>query len=193
VTINNYGDLKFQVNQRQQAGISPEQTVAKKKVYKKRKNNTQTVASMLHIAAAASSQQNTGMLMQSHQSNFAQQNFQAQSLGGPTMLQALTIVPGKGGAPAQLVMNGQPHQATSAHFNTQHHQIIANAQPAQQINLLQPVNLLNGTTGMVQNFPTIQQFIVPGLGSMVMSADGTATLLQDTGNTPALYIYRSYI
>lgn len=103
------------------------------------------------------------------------------------MLQALTIVPGKGGAPAQLVMNGQP-QATSTHFNTQHHQIIANAQPAQQINLLQPVNLLNGTTGMVQNFPTIQQFIVPGLGSMVMSADGTATLLQDTGN---YFIYRS--
>ncbi|KAJ8674831.1 hypothetical protein QAD02_010617 [Eretmocerus hayati] len=164
------------VNQRQQ-GLSSDPPVAKKKVYKKRKNNTQTVASMLHIAAA-SSQQNAGMLMQSHQSNFAQQNFQAQSLGGP-MLQALTIVQGKNGGPAQLVMNGQP-QATSAHFNTQ--QIIANAQPAQQINLLQPVNLLNGATSMVQNFPTIQQFIVPGLGSMVMSADGTATLLQDTGN-----------
>lgn len=158
------------VNQRQVS----DPPVAKKKVYKKRKNNTQTVASMLHIA---SSQPNASVLMQS-QSNFAQQNFQ-QNLGGP-MLQALTIVPGKNGGPAQLVMNGQPHQATPTHFNTQ--QIITNAQPAQQINLLQPVNLLNGTTGVVQNFPTIQQFFVPGLGSMVMSADGTATLFQDTGN-----------
>ncbi|XP_070511248.1 uncharacterized protein [Cardiocondyla obscurior] len=159
---------------RQPALLSPEPTITKKKSYKKRKGNSQTVASMLHIA---SSQQNTGMLMQS-QSNFAQQNFQTQSIGGP-MLQALTIVPGKAGAPAQLVMNGQTG-ATSAQFNAQ--QIITNPQPAQQINLLQPVNLLNGATGMVQNFPTIQQFIVPGLGSMVMSADGTATLLQDTGN-----------
>ncbi|RLU24973.1 hypothetical protein DMN91_003064 [Ooceraea biroi] len=159
---------------RQPALLSPESGMTKKKAYKKRKTNPQTVASMLHIA---SSQQNAGMLMQS-QSNFAQQNFQAQSIGGP-MLQALTIVPGKGGAPAQLVMNGQTG-AASAQFNAQ--QIITNPQPAQQINLLQPVNLLNGATGMVQNFPTIQQFIVPGLGSMVMSADGTATLLQDTGN-----------
>lgn len=154
------------VNQRQD-----HPPVTKKKPYKKRKNNTQTVASMLHIS---SSQPNTSVLMQS-QSNFAQQNFQTQNLGGP-MLQALTIVPGKNGGPAQLVMNGQPQQAP---FNTQ--QIITNAQPAQQINLLQPVNLLNGT-GVVQNFPTIQQFFVPGLGSMVMSADGTATLFQDTGN-----------
>ncbi|KZC05359.1 Methyl-CpG-binding domain protein 5 [Dufourea novaeangliae] len=159
---------------RQPALLSPESAMSKKKVYKKRKGNPQTVASMLHIA---SSQQNAGMLMQS-QSNFAQQNFQTQSIGGP-MLQALTIVPGKGGAPAQLVMNGQAG-ATSAQFNAQ--QIITNPQPAQQINLLQPVNLLNGAAGMVQNFPTIQQFIVPGIGSMVMSADGTATLLQDTGN-----------
>lgn len=152
------------------------ETTTKKKVYKKRKNNTQqTIASMLHIASTA---QNTGMLMQSHQANFAQQNFQTQNLGGP-MLQALTIVPGKNGGPAQLVMNGQPQATTQ--FNTQH-QIITNTQPAQQINLLQPVNLLNGTTGLVQNFPTVQQFLVPGLGNMVMSADGTATLLQDTGN-----------
>lgn len=159
---------------RQPALLSPESAMSKKKAYKKRKANPQTVASMLHIA---SSQQNAGMLMQS-QSNFAQQNFQTQSIGGP-MLQALTIVPGKGGAPAQLVMNGQAG-ATSAQFNAQ--QIITNPQPTQQINLLQPVNLLNGAAGMVQNFPTIQQFIVPGIGSMVMSADGTATLLQDTGN-----------
>nr|XP_034174035.1 protein split ends-like isoform X3 [Osmia lignaria] len=169
----NVGANQGMVN-RQPALLSPESAMSKKKAYKKRKANPQTVASMLHIA---SSQQNTGMLMQS-QSNFAQQNFQTQSIGGP-MLQALTIVPGKGGAPAQLVMNGQAG-TTSAQFNAQ--QIITNPQPAQQINLLQPVNLLNGATGMVQNFPTIQQFIVPGIGSMVMSADGTATLLQDTGN-----------
>ena len=170
-------DVTRNVNQnvanRQPALLSPESGMSKKKAYKKRKSNSQTVASMLQIA---SSQQNTGMLMQS-QSNFAQQNFQTQSLGGP-MLQALTIVPGKGGAPAQLVMNGQT--GATSQFNTQ--QIITNPQPTQQINLLQPVNLLNSATGMVQNFPTIQQFIVPGLGSMVMSADGTATLLQDTGN-----------
>lgn len=37
-------------------------------------------------------------------------------------------------------------------------------------NLLQPVNI-------VPNVPTFQQFIVPGLGGMVMGPDGTATLL----------------
>lgn len=34
----------------------------------------------------------------------------------------------------------------------------------------------------MQNFPTIQQFIVPNLGGMVMNPDGTATILQDTSN-----------
>lgn len=86
-------------------------------------------------------------------------SFQTQSIGGP-MLQALTIVPGKGGAPAQLVMNGQAG-AASAQFNQQ---IIANAQPAQQINLLQPVNLINGTTSMVQNLVMDHlQFFVIGI------------------------------
>ncbi|XP_012274290.1 uncharacterized protein LOC105696426 isoform X2 [Orussus abietinus] len=151
--------------------MSPESSSSRKKPCKKRKGNSQTV---LHIA---SSQQNAGVLVQS-QANFSQQNFQAQNMDGP-MLQALTIVPGKAGAPAQLVINGQP-ASNSAQFNSQ--QIIANQHPPQHINLLQPVNLLNNPAGMVSNFPTIQQFIVPGLGSMVMSADGTATLLQDTGN-----------
>lgn len=162
------------VANRQPALLSPE---SNKKKGKKRKMSSQTVASMLHIA----SQQNSGMVMQQPQQGFSQQGFQMahspQGIQGP-MLQALTIVPGKAGVPPQIVMNGQP-QATGT-FQTQ--QLIANSQPAPQINLLQPVNLLNGATGVVQNFPTIQQFIVPNLGGMVMNADGTATLLQDTPN-----------
>ncbi|CAG9823986.1 unnamed protein product [Phaedon cochleariae] len=82
---------------------------------------------------------------------------------------------GQGGQMAQgpIVMNGQPNLGPP--------QIIANS-PTQQINLLQPVNLINGPAGMVQNFPAIQQFIVPNLGGMVMNADGSATILQDTSN-----------
>lgn len=160
---------------RQPALLSPE---SNKKKGKKRKMSSQTVASMLHIA----SQQNSGMMMQQPQQGFSQQGFQMahspQGIQGP-MLQALTIVPGKAGVPPQIVMNGQP-QATAGTFSTQ--QLITNTQQAPQINLLQPVNLLNGATGVVQNFPTIQQFIVPNLGGMVMNADGTATLLQDAPN-----------
>lgn len=144
--------------------LSPE-----KKKGKKRKISSQTVASMLHIAA----QQNSGVVMS--QQGFPQQIQMAHSPQGITtgpVMQALTIVPGKAGGPPQIVNTG--------HLGTQ--QLIASSQPTQQINLLQPVNLLNGTTGMVQNFPTIQQFIVPNLGGMVMNADGTATILQDTSN-----------
>lgn len=151
---------------------------------KKRKVSPQTVASMLHIA----SQQNSpaaaaGVVMQQQQ----QQSFtvsgphQGITTTGP-MLQALTIVPGKAGAPAQILMNGQPG-TTTGHFGTQ--QLIATpatSQPPQQINLLQPVNLLNGAAGVVQNFPTFQQFIVPSLGGMVMATDGTTTLLPDATN-----------
>lgn len=155
---------------RVQGLLSPE-----KKKGKKRKVSSQTVASMLHIAA----QQNSGVVMP--QQGFPQQIQMAHSPQGITtgpVMQALTIVPGKAGGPPQIVMNGQ--QITNAgHIGTQ--QLIAGSQPTQQINLLQPVNLLNGT-GMVQNFPTIQQFIVPNLGGMVMNADGTATILQDTTN-----------
>lgn len=150
--------------------LSPE-----KKKGKKRKVSSQTVASMLHIAA----QQNSGVVMS--QQGFPQQIQMAHSPQGLTttpVMQALTIVPGKAGGPPQIVMNGQ-QIANTGHLGAQ--QLIASSQPTQQINLLQPVNLLNGT-GMVQNFPTIQQFIVPNLGGMVMNADGTATILQDTTN-----------
>ncbi|XP_060525583.1 uncharacterized protein LOC132701559 isoform X2 [Cylas formicarius] len=146
-----------------------------KKKGKKRKLPSQTVASMLHIAA----QQNSGVVMS--QQGFPQQIQMAHSPQGITttpVMQALTIVPSKNGGPPQIVMNSQP--ITNNNLTTQ--QLITNSQPAQQINLLQPVNLINGTTGVVQNFPTIQQFIVPNLGSMVMNADGTATILQDTSN-----------
>ena len=161
---------------------------------KKRKVSPQTVASMLHIAsqqnspAAAATATATGIVMQQQQQqNFPQQSFtmsgphQSITTTGP-MLQALTIVPGKAGAPAQILMNGQPG-TTTGHFGTQ--QLIATSatsQPPQQINLLQPVNLLNGAAGVVQNFPTFQQFIVPSLGGMVMATDGTTTLLPDATN-----------
>ncbi|CAH1975415.1 unnamed protein product [Acanthoscelides obtectus] len=147
-----------------------------KKKGKKRKVASQTVAGMLHIAA----QQNQGVVMS--QQGFPQQIQMAHSpqgiATGPVM-QALTIVPSKTGGPAQIVMNGQAIPNTS--LGTQ--QLITNSQPTQQINLLQPVNLINSATGVVQNFPAIQQFIVPNLGgSMVMNPDGTATILQDTSN-----------
>ncbi|KAJ8922042.1 hypothetical protein NQ315_008682, partial [Exocentrus adspersus] len=148
--------------------LSPET----KKKGKKRKMSSQTVASMLHIAAA---QQNSGVVMS--QQGFPQQIQMAHSPQGITtgpVMQALTIVPSKTGGPPQIVMNGNTNLGTQ--------QLITNSQPAQQINLLQPVNLINGTTGVVQNFPAIQQFIVPNLGGMVMNPDGTATILQDTSN-----------
>ncbi|PSN37256.1 hypothetical protein C0J52_27082 [Blattella germanica] len=173
---------------------TPTSGSGKKKGSKKRKVSPQTVASMLHIAsqqnspAAAATATATGIVMQQQQQqNFPQQSFtmsgphQSIATTGP-MLQALTIVPGKAGAPAQILMNGQPGTA-AGHFGTQ--QLIAaptTSQPPQQINLLQPVNLLNGATGVVQNFPTFQQFIVPSLGGMVMATDGTTTLLPDATN-----------
>lgn len=139
-----------------------------KKKGKKRKLPSQTVAGMLHIAA----QQNSGGVVVNQQ-GFPQQIQMTHSPQGLTttpVMQALTIVPSKTGGPPQIVMNGQTQQ------------IITNSQPTQQINLLQPVGLINGTTGVVQNIP-IQQFIVPNIGgSMVMNADGTATILQDTTN-----------
>ncbi|CAG9823988.1 unnamed protein product, partial [Phaedon cochleariae] len=144
------------------AMLSPET----RKKSKKRKGAGQTVANMLHVAA----QQSPGVVMA--QQGFPQQIQMAHSPQGPVM-QALTIVPSKHGGPPQIVMNGQPNLGPP--------QIIANS-PTQQINLLQPVNLINGPAGMVQNFPAIQQFIVPNLGGMVMNADGSATILQDTSN-----------
>lgn len=166
------GSESNRVISRATAMLSPES----KKKGKKRKMSSQTIASMLQIA----SQQNTGVVMP--QQGFSQQIQMAHSPQGLTtapVMQALTIVPGKAGGPPQIVMNGQA-VGNPGQFGTQ--QLIANSQQTQQINLLQPVNLINGATGMVQNFPTIQQFIVPNLGGMVMNADGTATLLQDTSN-----------
>lgn len=151
------------VSTRHSTSLSPED----KRKCKKRKGSSQTVANMLHIAA----QQNPSVLVPQHIQ-------MAPSQQGPVM-QALTIVPGKAGTSAQIVMNGQTLN-TNGQLGTQ--QLIANSQPSPQINLLQSVNLLNGATGMVQPFPTIQQFIVPNLGGMVMNPDGTATLLQDTSN-----------
>lgn len=151
------------VSTRHSTSLSPED----KKKCKKRKGSSQTVANMLHIAA----QQNSSVLVPQHIQ-------MAPSPQGPVM-QALTIVPGKAGTSAQIVMNGQSLN-TNGQLGTQ--QLITNSQPSPQINLLQSVNLLNGATGMVQPFPTIQQFIVPNLGGMVMNPDGTATLLQDTSN-----------
>lgn len=151
------------VSTRHSTSLSPED----KKKCKKRKGSSQTVANMLHIAA----QQNSSVLVPQHIQ-------MAPSPQGPVM-QALTIVPGKAGTSAQLVMNGQS-LSTNGQLGTQ--QLITTSQPSPQINLLQSVNLLNGATGMVQPFPTIQQFIVPNLGGMVMNPDGTATLLQDTSN-----------
>ncbi|XP_030753957.1 uncharacterized protein LOC115880805 isoform X1 [Sitophilus oryzae] len=159
-------------HRRAPALLSPET----KKKGKKRKMSSQTVAGMLHIAA----QQNSGVVMS--QQGFPQQIQMTHSPQGLTttpVMQALTIVPNKTGGPPQIVMNGQ----AVANANIGPQQIITNSQPTQQINLLQPVNLINGATGVVQNFPAIQQFIVPNIGSsMVMNADGTATILQDTSN-----------
>lgn len=112
--------------------LSPET----KKKGKKRKMPSQTVANMLHIAA----QQNSGVMMS--QQGFPQQIQMAHSPQGLTaapVMQALTIVPSKTGGPPQLVMNGQ----STNHIGAQ--QLITNSQAAPQINLLQPVNLINGT------------------------------------------------
>lgn len=95
------------------------------------------------------------------------------------MLQALTIVPGKSGAPAHIVMNGQ---AGAGNFGSQ--QIITNTSPSQQINLLQPVNLINNAGGVVPNFSAFQQFLVPNLGGMVMTADGAAIIQDGSGGMP---------
>lgn len=96
-----------------------------------------------------------------------------QSMGSGQGVNAspVMVVSNKTGPPAQVLMNSQP-------LNANPQQLLANAQPFQQLNLLQPLNLLNGT-GILQQFPTIQQFIVPNFGGMVMNSDGTATILQD--------------
>ena len=124
--------------------------VKNKKNNKKRKNQ---LTSLVHMTSP-----NNVILNQP----FGPQNFAVSPGGSVQPLQAVTLVQGKQGAPTQIVMNNQNN------FNQ------FSSQP-QQINLLQPVNLAS-----VSNFPAFQQFIVPGLGNMVMSTDGTTTILPDT-------------
>ncbi|XP_037964771.2 uncharacterized protein LOC105387937 isoform X1 [Plutella xylostella] len=160
------------------AMLSPESL---KKKSKKKKSHA-NVTNVLQITAP---QQNTNNIMVHHSSpqhntspQFSPRGFQLSpnnSISPGPMLQALTIVPGKSGTPAHIVMNGQ---GNTNNFGSQ--QIITNTSPSQQINLLQPVNLINNSSGVVPNFPAFQQFIVPNLGGMVMTADGTA-IIQDNG------------
>lgn len=161
------------------AMLSPESL---KKRSKKKKGQTANITNVLQIAAP---QQNSNNIMvhSSPQHNtspqFSPRGFQLSpnnNISPTPMLQALTIVPGKSGTPAHIVMNGQ---GGTSNFGSQ--QIIANTSPSQQINLLQPVNLINNASGVVPNFSAFQQFILPNLGSMVMTADGTA-IIQDNSN-----------
>lgn len=162
------------------AMLSPESL---KKRSKKKKNQTANITNVLQITAP---QQNPNNLMVHHTSpqhnsspQFSPRSFQLSpnnNISPTPVLQALTIVPGKSGTPAHIVMNGQ---GSSNNFGSQ--QIIANTSPSQQINLLQPVNLINNASSVMQNFPAFQQFIVPNLGGMVMTADGAIIQDNSTG------------
>ncbi|CAG9854046.1 unnamed protein product [Phyllotreta striolata] len=158
-------------NRRVPSLLSPD---TNKKRSKKRKESSQTVASMLQFA----NQQNPGVVISPQ--GFPQQIQMAtspQSVTATPVMQAVTIVPNKTGGAAQIIMNDQ----AMSNSNIGNQQLLANSQSAQQINLLQPVNLIN-SSGVVQNFPAIHQFIVPNLGGMVVNPDGTATILQDASN-----------
>ncbi|XP_045494406.1 uncharacterized protein LOC123693377 isoform X2 [Colias croceus] len=158
------------------AMLSPESI---KKRSKKKKSQTANITNVLQIAAPQQNPNNI-MVHSSPQHNtspqFSPRGFQlspTNNISPTPMLQALTIVPGKSGTPAHIVMNGQ---GNTSNFGSQ--QIITNTSPSQQINLLQPVNLINNASNVMSNFPAFQQFIVPNLGGMVMTADGT-TIIQD--------------
>ncbi|CAH2105802.1 unnamed protein product [Euphydryas editha] len=165
------------------AMLSPESL---KKRSKKKKNQTPNITNVLQISAP---QQNTNSLMVHHSSpqhnsspQFSPRGFQlspTNNISPTPMLQALTIVPGKSGTPAHIVMNGQ---GNTNNFGSQ--QIIANTSPSQQINLLQPVNLINNASNVMSNFPAFQQFILPNLGGMVMTADGTAIIQDNSTGMP---------
>lgn len=164
------------------AMLSPESL---KKRSKKKKNAT-NITNVLQISAP---QQNPSNIMVHHTSpqhntspQFSPRGFQLSpnnNISPTPMLQALTIVPGKSGTPAHIVMNGQ---GNTNNFGSQ--QIITNTSPSQQINLLQPVNLINNASSVVPNFPAFQQFIVPNLGGMVMTADGTAIIQDNSTGMP---------
>ncbi|KAM3967396.1 LOW QUALITY PROTEIN: uncharacterized protein ACR2FA_011741 [Aphomia sociella] len=174
-------DLKNTQNYMQGvAMLSPESL---KKRNKKKKNQPPNITNVLQITAP---QQNPNNLMVHHTSpqhnsspQFSPRSFQLSpnnNISPTPVLQALTIVPGKSGTPAHIVMNGQ---GNSNNFGSQ--QIITNTSPSQQINLLQPVNLINNASNVMQNFPAFQQFIVPNLGGMVMTADGAIIQDNSTG------------
>lgn len=164
------------------AMLSPESL---KKRNKKKKSPASNITNVLQITAP---QQNPSNIMvhsspqQNSSPQFSPRGFQLSpnnNISPTPMLQALTIVPGKSGTPAHIVMNGQ---GNAGNFGSQ--QIIANTSPSQQINLLQPVNLINNASGVMSNFPAFQQFIVPNLGGMVMTADGTAIIQDNSAGMP---------
>ncbi|XP_050681244.1 uncharacterized protein LOC126976734 isoform X2 [Leptidea sinapis] len=161
------------------AMLSPESL---RKKSKKKKNQNTNITNVLQITAP---QQNPNNIMvhsspqHNTSSQFSPRGFQlspTNNISPTPMLQALTIVPGKSGAPAHIVMNGQ---GNTNNFGSQ--QIITNSSPSQQINLLQPVNLINNASNVMSNFPAFQQFLLPNLGGIVMTADG-ATIIQDNSS-----------
>ncbi|XP_037296473.1 uncharacterized protein LOC115445393 isoform X2 [Manduca sexta] len=165
------------------AMLSPESL---KKRNKKKKTQSPNITNVLQIAAPQPNPSNIMVHHTSPQHNtspqFSPRNFQLSpnnNISPTPMLQALTILPGKSGTPAHIVMNGQ---GNTNNYGSQ--QIIANTSPSQQINLLQPVNLLNNASGVMPNFPAFQQFIVPNLGGMVMTADGTAIIQDNSTGMP---------
>ncbi|XP_065334907.1 mucin-2-like isoform X3 [Cloeon dipterum] len=95
------------------------------------------------------------------QSPLFMQNFQQ------PLLQTLTILPNK--QPQFLL----PQQTASPQ------QSPLGANP---INLIQPLNLLNGANFMSTNLPAIQTLVVPGLQGMVMSALPEGTLIPTDGS-----------
>ncbi|GBP77869.1 Methyl-CpG-binding domain protein 5 [Eumeta japonica] len=177
------GDMKSGTGYLQGVAMLSPESIKKKN--KKKKNHT-NVTNVLHISAP---QQNANNVLVQHSSpqhntspQFSPRSFQLSpnnNIASTPMLQALTIVPGKSGTPAHIVMNGQ---GNSGNFTSQ--QIITNTSPTPQINLLQPVNLINNGSGVVSNFPAFQQFLVPNLGSMVMTADGTAIIQDNASGVP---------
>ncbi|XP_021187684.3 uncharacterized protein LOC110374337 isoform X1 [Helicoverpa armigera] len=156
---------------------------------KKRSKKKKSPANITNVLQITAPQQNPNNIMVHHSSpqhntspQFSPRGFQLSpnnNISPTPMLQALTIVPGKSGTPAHIVMNGQ---GNANNFGSQ--QIITNTSPSQQINLLQPVNLINNASGVVPNFPAFQQFIVPNLGGMVMTADGTAIIPDNSSGMP---------
>ncbi|XP_034829844.2 methyl-CpG-binding domain protein 5-like [Maniola hyperantus] len=165
------------------AMLSPESL---KKRSKKKKTQVQNITNVLQISAP---QQNPNNIMVHHSSpqhnsspQFSPRGFQlspTNNISPTPMLQALTIVPGKSGTPAHIVMNGQ---GNTNNYASQ--QLITNTSPSQQINLLQPVNLINNANNVMSNFPAFQQFILPNLGGMVMTADGTAIIQDNSTGMP---------